>query len=132
MTVTDLGLNGWGIQNSNQPWSLTAPDASTLRFEQRAADHWGADYNNAVEQRDEIAGPHYAPNTPISISYDMTIESGVSSVEVCIGQMHSVSEGSPPFFIKMLPGNYMVVVAAHGNGTKTEMEAVLEVKAMFT
>ena len=118
MTVTSLP--GWGIEDANQPWSLTAPDSSTLRFELRAGDHWAIDYNNAIEQRTEINDQNLIPpNTPISISYDMTIESGVNtSGFMAIGQMHSVSEGSPPFFVKLLPGNYMVIVAEYGNGTQ--------------
>jgi hypothetical protein len=30
------------VQNANQSWSLTMPEASTLRFEFRPGDHWSS------------------------------------------------------------------------------------------
>ena len=118
MTVTSLP--GFGIQDATQPWSITAPDPSTLEFTLKSSDHWAADYNNSVEQRDEIyQSLSIQPNTPISISYGFTVESGVSTADwVAVGQMHSVSEGLPPFMVWLQAGNHMTISAAYGEGTQ--------------
>ena len=100
MTVTSL--SGFGVQDAGQPWSLTAPDSSALRFELRAQDHWSSDYSTSVQRTEINDLQTIAPRTPIELTYNFTVEPGPTSTAdwVTLGQMHSVSEGVPPHLFK--------------------------------
>ena len=59
----------------------------------------------------------FQPGTPLEITYNFKIEPGpvTTSDWTTIGQMHAASDGVPPFFIQLSPGDYMQVTM--GNGT---------------
>ena len=104
-------------QSADQPWSLTHPDFSTLRFELRPADHWASDYTTSVQRTEILVDKSFAPSTPLEITYNFKIEPGpvTTSDFTTIGQMHAFSNGVPPFEIYLSPGDHMHVLL--GNGT---------------
>ena len=119
--MTDTQVD-YSLQSADQPWSLTHPDSSTLRFELRPADHWANDYTTAV-QRTEIASRQNlsAPNTPLEITYNFKIEPGpVTTADfTTIGQMHAASNGVPPYWMQLTPGDHMEISLANGTPAKS-------------
>ena len=111
--MTDTSLN-YFTMSAHQPWSLTSPDSSTLRFELRAGDHYVDDPSSS--QRSEISpigsDGHfymYPSNTPIEVTYDFKIEAGTPTTAnfVTLGQFHDTTSGVPPYFVQLRPGDHM-------------------------
>jgi Polysaccharide lyase len=104
------------VQNANQPWSLTEPDANTLQFSVHSGDHWSTTgwsdlTNDFGAERSEIAlSPNYSPGTQINVDYQLTVEPGSANTAkwLLLNQFHATTEGSPPFAIYM-NGEHMVV-----------------------
>ena len=129
--MTDTSQIGYGIQTFQNQWNLTYPNASTLRFELTPTENF-PDAGNPLAspqsvQRAEInLEQTYAPGTPIEISYNFMVEPGTPTTKgtdwTTIGQMHSESEGAPPFWIDLMPGDHMAIVAAYGNGTQNRVQ----------
>lgn len=112
-------------QNAGRSWSLSSPDADTLRFELRSGDHWSSSSwtDPAKSQRDEIAGQAvYPPGTQIDIAYDFMIEPGQTNSAsgpgrwLVLGQMHEYNIPlSPPFAVEMVNGDHMAINIGTGN-----------------
>ena len=118
-TMTEVDYN---IQSAAQPWSLTHPDSSTLRFELRPEDHWASDYSTAVQRTEIIMHNNgnvqlFQAGTPLEITYNFRIEPGpvTTAYFTTLGQMHAESDGVPPYYIQLTPGDHMEVTL--GNGT---------------
>ncbi|MCB1503137.1 MAG: heparin lyase I family protein [Bauldia sp.] len=112
----DVSLGGWpySVQNSNWSWSLTSPEAGTLRFEVRHGDVWYQDSGD--RERSEIAGDMYfAPNTAINISYDFKVEPGAANTSewVLIGQLHADDNFTRPILAVELVGERLAIHLGH-------------------
>lgn len=102
------------VQNGIKPWSITALDDATIRFEVRNGDQWV--YDPTSKQRSEIADQNLIKNgTPIHVSYEFMIENGPKNTAkwLAIGQFHQedypgAPAYSPPFSIG-LEGERMYV-----------------------
>ena len=117
--MTEVDYN---IQSAAQPWSLTHPNSSTLRFELRPEDHWASDYSTAVQRTEIIMHNNgnvqlFQAGTPLEITYNFRIEPGPATTAyfTTLGQMHAESDGVPPYYIQLTPGDHMEVTL--GNGT---------------
>ena len=104
------------LQSADQPWSVTHPNSSTLRFELRPADHWSYDYSTSVQRTEIAVDKDFAPNTPLEITYDFKIEPGpvTTSFFTTLGQMHAASNGVPAYWMQLTPGDHMEISAANG------------------
>jgi Polysaccharide lyase len=120
---------GASVQNANQPWSLTEPDANTLGFSLHSGDVWsqaGGGWNdltmNNAAERSEIAvnGQNpYAAGTQINVSYQLMIEPGAANTApwLSLSQFHETPANGPgPFGIE-LDGEHMRIRAAIGTGS---------------
>jgi Polysaccharide lyase len=106
-------------QNADQSWSLSLPDADTLRFELRSGDHWSSSSwtDPATSERNEIAGQTVYPvGTQIEIAYDFMVEPGQTNSAsgpgrwLVLGQMHEYNvQLSPPFAVEMVNGDHMAI-----------------------
>ena len=117
------------VQNANQPWSLTEPDANTLRFSLHSGDHWaeaGGGYNdltmNNAAERTEIAvnaGNPYPAGTQINISYQLMVEPGAANTApwLSLSQFHETPANGPGPFGILLDGEHMMIRTASGSGS---------------
>jgi hypothetical protein len=119
-TLTIAGTTA-RVQNANRSWSLTMPEANTLRFELRPGDHWSTlgwsdVLDNSGAERSEIAfAPQYAQGIDIILSYRFTIESQAKNTAswLVLGQFHQhPADGPPPFAVEM-SGERMEIVLRH-------------------
>ena len=101
------------LQSANQPWSVTQPDSSTLRFELRPADHWSFDYSTSVQRTEIAMSNSFQAGTPLEITYNFNIEPGpvTTAFFTTLGQMHAESDGVPPYYIQLAPGDHMEVTS---------------------
>jgi hypothetical protein len=112
-------------QNASQSWSLSSPDADTLRFELHSGDHWSSSSwtDPATAERDEISGQTvYPPGTQINIAYDFMVEPGQTNSAsgpgrfLVLGQMHEHNvPKSPPFAVELVNGDHMAIDIGTGN-----------------
>ena len=113
------------VQNAGRDWSLSTPDADTLRFELRSGDHWSSSawIDPATSERDEISGQTVYPlGTQIDIAYDFMVEPGQTNSAsgpgrwLVLGQMHEHSvPRSPPFAVELVNGDHMAIDIGTGN-----------------
>jgi hypothetical protein len=131
-SITIDGMSA-GVNNANQPWSLTEPDNHTLRFEVRVGDYWSTSgwsdlINDGGAGRSEIGlSPTYAPGTQVNVSYQLTVEPGAANTAdwLLLNQMHATTQGPPPFAVEM-DGEHMQVVLRYqkpGQTSATEVVA---------
>ncbi|MCK1636934.1 heparin lyase I family protein [Bradyrhizobium sp. 157] len=121
-----------GVQNANQPWSLTKPDSHTLRFEVRPGDHWSTAgwsdlINNGGAERSEVSfSPNYAPGTQVNVSYQLTVEPGAANTAawLLLNQMHATTQGPPPFAVEMAGERMQVVLRYKTSGMSSYKEVV--------
>jgi hypothetical protein len=111
--ITSAG-DDFMVQNGRKPWSISAVDANTIRFEVRSGDHWTFDSGN--KERSEIADQQLVKDgTPIHVSYQFEVEPGARNTAswLAMGQFHQndypgAPALSPPFAIG-LDGERMYV-----------------------
>lgn len=103
-------------QGASKRYSLSAPDANTVRFELRDGDqHWWDADNNRDCERDELAARvTMANNQPIHISYGFTLEPGSPNTAgwMVLGQLHQgLDDGytAGPAFSIGLDGEHMLI-----------------------
>lgn len=105
----------WDSLLPSHDWSMTAPDANTVRFELRPSDQIPFDINTKTgSERTEIGtvydgqyqtppGPGRVPvRTPIAIKYGLTVEPGPQNTApwLVLSQLHEDEVlGSPPISI---------------------------------
>jgi hypothetical protein len=115
-----FSIDGTSYQNhtAGQSYSLTSPDARTLRFEIRPGDRAWYDGKN-VDRADIERIPRIASDTPVEITYQFLLEPGAANTAswFVTGEMHNDDEvagvpTSPPFAIE-LAGEHLRVVARH-------------------
>ena len=119
---TSFFIDGTGYQNhtAGQSWSLSSPDANTLRFEIRPGDH--AWFDSGSVDRSEVASDQLIPSgTPIHIAYKFMLEPGAANTAswFVTAEMHNDDEAlgpnvhtSPPFAIQ-LAGDHLQVWARY-------------------
>ena len=116
-TLTIAGTTAQ-VQNANQSWSLTMPEANTLRFELRPGDHWSSpgwsdlSDNNGAERTEIAFAPQYAEGIEINLSYRFMIESNAKNTSswLLLGQFHQDPANGPPPFAVEMSGEHMVIV----------------------
>lgn len=111
--------NVYTPQNAGKSWSLSSPDADTLRFELRRGDHWSSPSwtDPDSSERDEIAGRTvYPAGTQINITYDFMVEPGETNCAsgpgrwLVLGQMHEYNlSDSPPLAVELVDGDHMAI-----------------------
>ena len=106
-------------QNANKSWSLTQPDANTLRFSVQSGDYWSTSgwsdlTNDGGANRSEIEfSPRYAAGTQINISETLTVEPGATNTAsfLDLNQLHSTTQSPPsPFVLGLDKSDHLVVV----------------------
>jgi hypothetical protein len=127
-TIFDIGGDSYRVETAGQSYSLTNPDAQTLRFEIRPGDQWTYDAGHAVDRADIDGSANrnavIPAGTPINLNYQFMLEpngpngsfTNTASWFVT-GQMHSADwvtgvVTSPPFAIQ-LDGDHLQVVARY-------------------
>jgi hypothetical protein len=110
-TLVGVGGAIYGVQNGDRIWSLTLPDAHTLRFEVAPGDRW--QYDSAVKERSELSGPVYAQDEAetITVTYELQVEPGEPNTAewLVLGQFHADDpDTSPPVSVR-LDGERMAV-----------------------
>jgi len=127
-TVFGIGDDRYRVETAGQSYSLTNPDAQTLRFEIRPGDRWFANDGSSVDRADIDGSANrdavIPAGTPINLNYQFMVEpngpngsfTNTASWFVT-GQMHSADwvtgvGTSPPFAIQ-LAGNHLQVVARY-------------------
>ncbi|MEH2544097.1 20S proteasome alpha/beta subunit [Bradyrhizobium sp. AZCC 2262] len=98
---------GWFVESGNKPWSLTNPDAHTVRMEVRPGDLWADDET----ARSEILTVDEALDHQVfNAAYTMTVEPGaVNPVDwLSVAQMHE--ESGIPFSISIKGDKLQVIV----------------------
>jgi len=123
--VFDIGGHPYRVETAGQSYSLTAPDAQTLRFEIRPGDH--AWFDSGSVDRAEVdgsAGGYIPSGTPVNIRYQFMVEpngpngSFTNTARWFVtAEMHNADtisgvSTSPPFAIQ-LAGNHLQVVARY-------------------
>jgi Polysaccharide lyase len=111
--------NVYTVENANHIWSLTQPDADTLRFELRSGDHFSSSYwtDPSTSERDEVASAtDYPAGTQINLSYDFMVEPGATDTAngpgkwTVLGQMHERNvSNSLPFSVALVNGDHMAI-----------------------
>jgi hypothetical protein len=115
------------VQNASQSWSLTMPEADTLRFELRPGDHWRTFgwsdlLDNDGAERTEIAfAPQYAEGIEINLSYKFMIESKAENTSswLLLGQFHQRPANRPPPFAVEMSGDHMVIAIRYESPGQT-------------
>ena len=103
------------VENANHSWSLTEPNADTLRFEVRSGDRFTSSYwtDPTTSERTEVAGStKFAVGTQINLSYEFMIEPGAADTAswTVLGQMHEYNVAkSPPLAIELVNGDRMAI-----------------------
>ncbi len=124
MTRFSIGGDSYGVQDASTSYSLTNPDAQTLRFVVNRGDH--AWYDSSSVDRSEVSAADNIPgSTPIALNYQFMVEpngpngSFVNTADgwFIVGQMHNDDNSSgvgtsPPFAIQ-LAGDHLQVVARY-------------------
>ncbi|MGY3697520.1 hypothetical protein ACVIGA_007600 [Bradyrhizobium sp. USDA 3240] len=124
MTRFSIGGDVYGVQDASTSYSLTSPDAQTLRFQVRQGDH--AWYDSSSVDRSEVSGAgNIAGGTPLSLNYQFMVEANGANGSFTntadgwfiVGQMHNDDNASgvgtsPPFAIQLV-GNHLQVVARY-------------------
>ncbi|WP_024516067.1 heparin lyase I family protein [Bradyrhizobium sp. Tv2a-2] len=118
-TAFYIGNDKYEVQTAGQSYSLTNPDAQTLRFEIQPGDRAWYDSKHAVD-RAEIEGKLRIPvGTVITIDYRFMLEPGAANMAswFVTGELHNEdSEAgvptSPPVAIE-LAGEHLRVVARY-------------------
>src|SRR5262245_44272367 len=112
MSSTITSLNGFYVQNANEPWSITSTsDPSTFRFELRPNDPlWEGSHRTEI--RDLTMHPS---GTPINVSYNLPLEPGQANTAswLVLGQFHNNDTQTPAPFAVMLYGEHMAIVARY-------------------
>lgn len=117
-----IGGAPYEVETAGQSYSLTNPDAQTLRFELRAGDHAWFD-SSSVDRAEVDGGDQKIPaGTPVNIAYQFMVEAGATNTAewLVAGQMHNDDWGgawpnvgtSPPFAVE-LNGEHLQVVARY-------------------
>ena len=120
-----VGGANYEAENANHSWSLTQPDADTLRFELRSGDHWSSPAwtDPSTSERNEIASAtDYPAGTQINLSYDFMVEPGATDTAngpgkwTVLGQMHERNvSNSPPFSVALVNGDHMAICIWNGS-----------------
>jgi hypothetical protein len=109
--------SSYQVETAGQSWSLTAPDAHTLRFEIRPGDHAWFDGGN-VDRSQVERMPRISPGTPVNIAYQFMLEPGAANTAswVVTAEMHNDDKAlgpnmhtSPPFHIGLASEHLQVV-----------------------
>src|SRR5262249_17693374 len=120
-SIFSIGDELYGVQNANEPWSISLTDANTFRFEVDPGDHWN--YDPATKERSEIAGEQiYAPGETITVNYQLMVEPGPINTATGLGkngswlifqQLHANDGVSSPPFSVQLVGEKMAVYVGY-------------------
>jgi Polysaccharide lyase len=114
------------VQNANQPWSLTEPDANTLQFSVHSGDHWSTSgwsdlTNDAGAERSEIEfSPTYAVGTQINVSEQLTVQPGPTNTAsfLVLNQLHATTQSPPsPFTLQLNKSDHLEVVLQSPNNS---------------
>jgi hypothetical protein len=123
--VFDIGGAPYRVETAGQSYSLTKPDAQTLRFEIQPGDH--AWFDSGSVDRAEVdgsAGGYIPTGTPVDIRYQFMVEPNGSNgsftntarwfvtAEIHNADKISGVSTSPPFAIQ-LAGDHLQVVARY-------------------
>ena len=125
--ILSLVMNGdiWWVQSAYKPWSISAPDANTLRFEVRDNDVAFYDKSTGTfSERSEIKDQAGIPNgTPLEVSYQFQIEPGAPNDAkwAIVGQLHPGDSlvtpvlVGPPFEIALVGEKMQINIVAVGD-----------------
>jgi hypothetical protein len=123
-TIT-IDNSGYTAENADRSWSLSSPDADTLRFELRSGDHFSSSYwvDPATSERTEISGQTvHPPGTQIDLVYNFMVEPGQTNSAsgpgrwLILGQMHEHNvPKSPPFAVELVNGDHMAIDIGTGD-----------------
>jgi hypothetical protein len=119
-SIVNVDGRPYGVENSNQSWSISQPSSDTLRLEVRPGDHWATDVATGGEQatveRSEIDGSatQFPNNTRIRVCYKYLIEPGEINRArwLLTGDFHQWSSigGPPPFAVEMAGEHFNIII----------------------
>jgi hypothetical protein len=105
-------------ETAGQSYSVTSPDASTLRLELHDGDHAWFD-SGSVERSQVERIPRIQTDTPVNVSYQFMLEPGAANTAswFVTGEMHNDDSASgvptsPPFAVE-LAGEHLRIVARY-------------------
>jgi hypothetical protein len=121
-TVFDIGGDLYRVETAGQSYSLTEPDAQTLRFQIQPGDHAWFDGSNVDRAEIDGSGDRskvIPAGTPTNLSYQIMLEPGAANTAswFVTGELHNADwvngvATSPPVAIQ-LAGEHLQVVARY-------------------
>lgn len=113
------GIDGKQFSNHtpDKAWSLTSPDAQTVRFETRSGDQWywdieqqtGSSHNSCQLVSETPVGSNF------TVQYEFMIEPGplITSWFFVIDQIQTNPGGTPPFYLGIEDNKYVCRIATN-------------------
>jgi len=154
-----VGSDVYEIETAGKSYSITNPDAQTLRFEVHQGDNWAGGGDGSYCDRSEIQndstsvatswGAKIPPGTPIGMDYQFMVEANgpngsfintqnSSNGWFVVGQMHNddIASGvgtSPPFAVQM-DGDHLQIVARYvlPGGNPSNSSSALHMLTLWT
>jgi hypothetical protein len=157
-SVFHVGGDKYEVETAGKSYSITNPDAQTLRFEVHQGDNWAGGGDGAYCDRSEIQndtksvttswGAKIPAGTPTTLDYQFMVEANSNGAFVntqnhnngwfAVGQMHNddIASGvgtSPPFALQM-DGDKLQVVARYvtPGGNPSNSSSALKMLTLWT